>query len=229
VNGDDTTRRVLMVMPGPALVRAAVAAGFEVWAVADSLFLAPELLRRTGVPPQRLIPADLTDPLALRGLLEHTAHTYGIDRLLYAEGDVRDMVRPALGAEPTNRVAARTQEVVSDVARKLGRPASVLPGTATLRRLLEQGGYPGPHLGGEMPAGPLVRVRTLTVDGMHLVVDIAAREPAAVGTASPAEAERAGIRATVRALLDLAEYEHGSVRTDVVLAPQGCHVAGVTL
>ncbi|MFD7769397.1 hypothetical protein [Streptomyces sp. NPDC059787] len=228
MNADRTTRRVLMVMPGPALVRAAVAAGFEVWAVADAVFLAPELLHRAGLEPHRLLPGCPTDSVALRALLEHTAEAHGIDRLLYAEGEVRDMLRPVLGAEPADRAAARAQRVVRDLSRKLGRPACDLPGTAMLRRLLEQGGYPGPHLDAEMPTGPRFRVRTLTVDGMHLVVDIAAREPAA-RTASPAETERAGIRATVRALLDLAEYEHGSVRTEVILASRGCHVAGVTL
>ncbi|GGQ08079.1 hypothetical protein GCM10010266_34210 [Streptomyces griseomycini] len=228
MNADRTTRRVLMVMPGPALVRAAVAAGFEVWAMADAVFLAPKLLQRAGVEPHRLLPGGLTDPVALRALLEHTADAYGIDQLLYAEGEVRDMLCPVLGAEDAGRVAARAHDVVRDLSRKLGGPVGVLPGAAALRRLHEQGGYPGPHLGGQMTAGHRVRVRTLTIDGMHLVADIAVREAETARTTSPTEAEWAGIRATVRALLDLAGYEHGSVQTEVVLAPNGCHVVGVT-
>ncbi|WP_326606487.1 hypothetical protein OG930_32750 [Streptomyces sp. NBC_01799] len=225
MNDDRVTQQLLMVLPSPGLVRAAVAAGLEVWAAADSTLLAPDLLRRAGLPPQRLLPANLTDPASLRALLEHTTRTYGIDQILYSEGEVGRMLRPVLGIGPAGRAAAQAGVVVREVSRVLGRPTSVLPEVVTLRQLLEQGGYPGPHLGGDMPAGPRFWVQTLTVDGMHLVADITAQEPAA----SSAEAERAGIRATVRALLDLAGYEHGSVQAEVVLTEQGCHIAGVAI
>lgn len=64
-------------------------------------------------------------------------------------------------------------------------------------------------------------METLTVDGMHLVADIAPE-----GTAPPLhDAEQAGIRATVRALLDLAGYESGTTRTDVLVSARGSRIA----
>ncbi|MER6251756.1 hypothetical protein ABT224_10325 [Streptomyces sp. NPDC001584] len=81
--------------------------------------------------------------------------------------------------------------------------------------------HSAPYLVEELLTGAKFRVETLTVDGMHLVADIA---PA--GTGAPLhDAEQAGIRATVRALLDLAGYESGTTRTDVLVSARGSRIA----
>ncbi|MER6445749.1 hypothetical protein DEJ51_16715 [Streptomyces venezuelae] len=81
-----------------------------------------------------------------------------------------------------------------------------------------------PYLVEELLTGAKFRVETLTVDGMHLVADIAPE-----GTAAPPhDAERAGIRATVRALLDLTGYESGTTRTDVLVSARGSRIAAAT-
>ncbi|MET9690795.1 hypothetical protein ABZY81_20325 [Streptomyces sp. NPDC006514] len=84
--------------------------------------------------------------------------------------------------------------------------------------------HSAPYLVEELLTGDKFRVETLTVDGMHLVADIAPE-----GTAPPLhDAEQAGIRATVRALLDLAGYESGTTRTDVLVSARGSRIAAAT-
>ncbi|MCM9080655.1 MULTISPECIES: hypothetical protein [Streptomyces] len=81
--------------------------------------------------------------------------------------------------------------------------------------------HSAPYLVEELLTGAKFRVETLTVDGMHLVADIAPE-----GTAEPLhDAQQAGIRATVRALLDLAGYESGTTRTDVLVGARGSRIA----
>ncbi|WP_374774856.1 hypothetical protein OG756_19965 [Streptomyces sp. NBC_01310] len=81
--------------------------------------------------------------------------------------------------------------------------------------------HSAPYLVEELLTGAKFRVETLTVDGMHLVADITPE-----GNAAPLpDAERAGIRATVRALLDLAGYESGATRTDVLVSARGSRIA----
>ncbi|MGW3323488.1 hypothetical protein [Streptomyces virginiae] len=84
--------------------------------------------------------------------------------------------------------------------------------------------HSAPYLVEELLTGAKFRVETLTVDGMHLVADIAPE-----GTAAPLhDAEQAQIRATVRALLDLAGYESGTTRTDVLVSARGSRIAAAT-
>ncbi|MFJ6047355.1 hypothetical protein [Streptomyces sp. NPDC092307] len=84
--------------------------------------------------------------------------------------------------------------------------------------------HSAPYLVEELLTGDKFRVETLTVDGMHLVADIAPE-----GTALPLhDAEQAGIRSTVRALLDLAGYESGTTRTDVLVSARGSRIAAAT-
>ncbi|MGW7331848.1 hypothetical protein ACWGIU_25325 [Streptomyces sp. NPDC054840] len=84
--------------------------------------------------------------------------------------------------------------------------------------------HSAPYLVEELLTGAKFRVETLTVDGMHLVADIAPEGPAA----PLHDAEQAGIRATVRALLDLAGYESGTTRTDVLVSARGSRIAAAT-
>ncbi|APU41323.1 hypothetical protein [Streptomyces sp. TN58] len=81
--------------------------------------------------------------------------------------------------------------------------------------------HSAPYLVEELLTGAKFRVETLSVDGMHLVAGITPE-----GSAPPLpEAERAGIRATVRALLDLVGYEYGTTRTDVLVGARGTRIA----
>ncbi|MEU6310420.1 hypothetical protein [Streptomyces sp. NPDC047014] len=81
--------------------------------------------------------------------------------------------------------------------------------------------HSAPYLVEELLTGAKFRVDTLSVDGMHLVAGITPE-----GNAPPLpEGEQAGIRATVRALLDLAGYERGTTRTDVLVSARGSRIA----
>ncbi|MFG2338005.1 hypothetical protein [Streptomyces yangpuensis] len=81
--------------------------------------------------------------------------------------------------------------------------------------------HSAPYLVEELLTGVKFHVETLTVDGMHLVAGITPE-----GDAAPLpEGEQAGIRATVRALLDLAGYECGTTRTDVLVGARGSRIA----
>ncbi|WP_404958634.1 hypothetical protein [Streptomyces sp. 147326] len=81
--------------------------------------------------------------------------------------------------------------------------------------------HSAPYLVEELLTGAKFHVETLTVDGMHLVADITPE-----GKAVPLhETQQAGIRATVRALLDLAGYESGTTRTDVLVSARGSRIA----
>ncbi|MFF3678273.1 hypothetical protein ACFYYS_30415 [Streptomyces sp. NPDC002120] len=84
--------------------------------------------------------------------------------------------------------------------------------------------HSAPYLVEELLTGAKFRVETLTVDGMHLVADITPEGNAA----ALHETEQAGIRATVRALLDLAGYESGTTRTDVLVSARGSRIAAAT-
>ncbi|MFE9464250.1 hypothetical protein ACFYNW_11425 [Streptomyces virginiae] len=81
--------------------------------------------------------------------------------------------------------------------------------------------HSAPYLVEELLTGSKFHVETLTVEGMHLVAGITPE-----GNAPPLpEAERAGIRATVRALLDLVGFECGTTRTDVLVGARGSRIA----
>lgn len=225
MNEGHPTSRVLLVLPPASAVRAAVASDLRVWAVVDPAVRTSDALAAAGLPARRLLLASLADPDALRTLLERCAHVYGIDRIIHSECGTRSMLQPVLGSEAAALTAARAAAVVREISRRLGWAVSELPGTAVLQRLLEEGGYQGPHLGDEPPAWPTFDVWTLSVDGMHFVTEVTAQRSDVEG----ADTDQARIRATVRALLDLAGYRHGMVRTAVELTAQGCRIIDVTL
>ncbi|MFF4799854.1 acetyl-CoA carboxylase biotin carboxylase subunit family protein [Streptomyces sp. NPDC001351] len=86
----------------------------------------------------------------------------------------------------------------------------------------------GPHLVEELLTGPRVSVDTLTCEGMHEVTGMTARRHADALLLHPAalsEADRAGIRAAVRALLDLAGLQCGPAHTEVVVTENGPRIA----
>ncbi|MEV7414440.1 ATP-grasp domain-containing protein [Streptomyces sp. NPDC089919] len=96
-------------------------------------------------------------------------------------------------------------------------------------------GLEGPFLVQEYLEGPEFSVETLTVDAMHWVAGITAREtlgppgtpPAGhVHPAALSARDESAIRATVTALLDLAGYEFGPAHTTVVLTGDGPRITG---
>ncbi|WP_435973639.1 hypothetical protein [Streptomyces sp. Qhu_M48] len=85
--------------------------------------------------------------------------------------------------------------------------------------------------------GPEFRVETVSDNSMHTVVDISvwrgpgepAPDRAAADGGAPDEDEVAALRATVRALLDLADVGSGRVSTTVVLTARGPRVVSCRL
>ncbi|MDI3423781.1 hypothetical protein [Streptomyces luteolus] len=194
-------------MPGPGLVRAAADAGLDFWAVTDPRLGPPEPLVKAGIPHQRLVSADFGEVSALRTLLTALARQHDVRHVLSLAGDSGSAL--AAGAATTARAVHRALFPEREAA------ASRLPDPSALRRLIGRSGAPvdGP--------GPVFGVRTLTVDGMHLVADITAAGPAA---RPPTESQRSVIRQAVRDLLDLVGYESGAARTDVLLTARGARV-----
>ncbi|MFJ7626100.1 hypothetical protein ACIQZN_06375 [Streptomyces sp. NPDC097595] len=193
--------RVLLLTPDDGLVRAVSDTGLEPWA-----------LRRTGsgaacgIPPERTLTTD--DPArTLRDLVADAGAGSGIDYVV-SGGD----------AEPA----------VLDALRNLdpgpARTASWLPDRAELRRILGREPAPGPaDPDGDEPE-PVCLVDTVSVSGMHLLLGIAwpERRPPL------GESEQAGVRETVRRLLDLIGHEFGGMRTEVALTPAGPSPVKVT-
>ncbi|GAA0295048.1 hypothetical protein GCM10010302_37170 [Streptomyces polychromogenes] len=263
-------RRALLVMPGPGLVRAARAAGLEVWAALDHR-LEVERGVREELPPERILRVDFADAAALRAVLTDTARHHGIGHVLYLPGaltggapDAAEAVARELARERREREGAvpglpdaaamrrvlnasgisavRAEEAATVAEARALAEAFPLPvviksadasgawHTTPVRdheALADWAGravvgrYPGPHLVEELLTGPRFSVETFSVGGMHLVAGITAE-----GHAQPlSEEDRAGVRATVRALLDLAGYESGTTRTDVLITARGSRIA----
>ncbi|MFB4424360.1 hypothetical protein C5F59_025170 [Streptomyces sp. QL37] len=184
--------RVLLLTPDAGLVQAVSDTGLEPWA-----------LRRTGggapggIPPERTLTTD--DPArTLRDLAAGEDAGHGIDFVVSGGAD-----------EPAVLDALR------GLALGPGRTAPWLPDRAELREILGRGPVPGPAAGDD-PA-PVCQVDTVSVSGMHLLLDITwpeSRQPMG-------ESEQAGVRETVRRLLDLIGHQFGGMRTDVALTPTG--------
>ncbi|MEW2164622.1 hypothetical protein AB0912_16760 [Streptomyces sp. NPDC007084] len=254
---DSAPQRLLLVCPPPRLVRAAVAAGFAVRVLTDTRPpedgpLPPEVplevvdftdetalaaavetsvlvhgtqrvlacagtaelaavagtAARLGVTPN---PPDaarlLGEPVAMRALLNGSRHSYV----------------PAARARTAEELPAAVEEIGAQVTVRTlpACPGNGCPlnGTAGERSYLVEQYLEGPEYG----------VVTLTVDGMHRVVGVAALHgawhpsshlfPAPLGERDEAEA-----RAVVTELLDLAGYEFGYAYTVVVLTADGPRV-----
>ncbi|MEV7724409.1 ATP-grasp domain-containing protein [Streptomyces sp. NPDC087917] len=95
---------------------------------------------------------------------------------------------------------------------------------------VKSAGIEGPFIIEDFLEGPEFSVETLTVDGMHQVVGITAKQTGGppgfveTGHVHPAPlplVDEGAIRSTVTALLDLAGYEFGPAHTEVILTPAG--------
>ncbi|MFB7837357.1 hypothetical protein [Streptomyces sp. NPDC056056] len=98
----------------------------------------------------------------------------------------------------------------------------------------ERAGLPDARTDGEGSwDGPEFTVETVSDNSMHTVVDIRAlRDPGLPPpdrASGPGEEEVAALRATVRALLDLADIGSGRVCTTVVLTERGPRVVSCRL
>ncbi|WP_438319599.1 hypothetical protein ACSHWO_36575 (plasmid) [Streptomyces sp. HUAS TT3] len=95
-------------------------------------------------------------------------------------------------------------------------------------------GHSGPDGGYRGWDGIEFGVDTMTRTGMHHITHITARRRSGTGPApEPAEGDRAVLRSSVRALLDMAGHESGPAHTVVALTPQGprvlsCRLRGAT-
>lgn len=187
--------RVLVLTPHTELVRAVADTGLEPWA-----------LRRAGagaasggrgcVPPERTLVR--RDPV--RALRELAAdERSGFDFVLSGED-----AEPALLA------------VVRGLAPPPAHAGAWPPAGTELRRLLGEDvdRRPGPP---DVTAAPVCRVDTVSVGGMHLLLDIA--WPASV--APVGETLWADVRERVRGALDLIGQESGGMRTSVALTAAG--------
>ncbi|WP_215105330.1 hypothetical protein [Streptomyces sp. McG3] len=187
--------RVLVLTPHAELVRAVADTGLEPWALRRA---GPDAGPggRGGVPPERT----LVHPDPVRALRELAADDRsGFDFVLSGED-----------AEPA----------LLDVLRHLAPPPArtgTWPPTATeLRRLLGEDTRPRPGAADGTPV-PMCRVDTVSVGGMHLLLDVAWPASAApVG-----ETLWADVREKVRGALDLIGQESGGMRTSVALTAAG--------
>ncbi|WP_406472004.1 hypothetical protein OH738_40500 (plasmid) [Streptomyces hirsutus] len=94
----------------------------------------------------------------------------------------------------------------------------------------EASGHPRSYVSTESLDGPVFSVGTSTRNGMHQVVDIAARPTKDHPQATPpTEAECAALRSVVRAVLDLVGHETGSAHTQVALTARGPRIARLQL
>ncbi|MEU7701730.1 hypothetical protein ACF064_31175 [Streptomyces sp. NPDC015492] len=111
----------------------------------------------------------------------------------------------------------------------------ILQELSAIERSVEGGraGLPDARTDGEGPwDGPEFTVETVSDNSMHTVVGIRALSgpgQSPPDRAGPGEQEVAELRATVRALLDLADIGSGRVRTTVVLTERGPRVVSCRL
>ncbi|WP_406134571.1 hypothetical protein [Streptomyces sp. NBC_01089] len=191
--------RVLLLTPDAGLIRAVSDTGLEPWALRRTGAGAPG-----GIPPERTLTTD--DPArTLRDLAADEDAGHGID-FVVSGGDTEPAVLDALRG----------------LALGPGRTGPWLPDRAELREILGWGPVPGPAPAGVEPA-PVCQVDTVSVSGMHLLLGIAwpeSRQPMG-------ESEQAGVRETVRCLLDLIGHQFGGTRTDVALTPTGPDPVGI--
>ncbi|MEU1122642.1 hypothetical protein ABZ371_03420 [Streptomyces sp. NPDC005899] len=189
-------RRVLLLTPDAGLVRAVSDTGLEAWALHRSGGTPSGADH--GVPPERTL-TDEDPARTLRELAADVGAEHGIDFVLCG-GD----------AEPA----------VLDFVRGLVPPradtGTWLPDRAELRQLLDDSPAPPTATGDDGPA-PVCHVDTVSVDGMHLLLDISWPDSVAPFGAP----ERGGVREMVRSVLDLIGHESGGMRTSMALTADG--------
>lgn len=128
IPGRRDSRNLLLVAPSPRLLREAVAAGFAVWAVADSRTPDQQGLREAAGREVELLRADFGDWPELRRLVTDTADRHRISRLL-AFGEASDLPVLLETAEHLRLSPNR-----ADSARLLSDPLG-------MRRLLNGNGH----------------------------------------------------------------------------------------
>lgn len=101
---------------------------------------------------------------------------------------------------------------LSDVLRELAATERCSRSSATSRRV--EGAEPGRRF----------TIETMTTDGMHRVVALRSEDCVPV-----TGEDRAVLRSTVTALLDLTDHQEGAARTEVTLSAHGPRIAACFL
>ncbi|MGI5377172.1 ATP-grasp domain-containing protein [Streptomyces sp. CA-251387] len=243
----EMAQRVLLVEPEAEVADAAAAVGLEVWSVQNATedvgalhsllvdcgsthgiehilyFGGSEALHRVveralgDISPRRAEALRrLGDPVAMRRILNES------------------------GVSVVRAMPVESVEGVCVLAERFPLPWVVKAGGDTRGTVVRDradldewtaGAQAGPYLVEEFLVGPEVGVETLTCEGMHEVIGMTALRSAAPAGAElfyPAplsDADRVGVRATVRSLLDLVGYESGLAHTHVVLTESGPRIA----
>lgn len=121
------------------------------------------------------------------------------------------------------------------------QPHRILQDLSAMERWVEgdREGRPEPYTDKESWEGPEFRVETVSDNSMHTVLGISVRREPGQGPPGPPgpgalpdgpdEEERAVLRSTVRAVLDLADIRSGPARTTVVLTERGPRVVSCRL
>ncbi|MFE5210524.1 acetyl-CoA carboxylase biotin carboxylase subunit family protein [Streptomyces sp. NPDC056600] len=158
----------------------------------------------------------LGDPVAMRRLLNESGVSVVTAELVESAELVRAM---------TGRMK------LPWVVRSGGDPKGAMVRDHAELEALTADARGGPYLVEEFLDGPAVSVQTLTCAGMHEVIGMTeVRGAASSGAdllhpAALSAVDGARVRATVRSLLDLAGYEAGLARTQVVLTERGPRIA----
>lgn len=232
--------RLLLVLPDPALVHAAVRSGLQIRLILDEDQRAADF----NVDADRVIRVNKSDQEELDSAIASETEKYEIDYALSADGtplegkisagggrtgDTRNPVHLLNDARAMRSILIQSglwygglrpadwASRAAVVPESLGSPTAVRPARYVPAN--------GPRAD-EQPAGLRLAVTTLTVAGMHSVLGIAAWQPPPLGPgyiypAALSEADQKSVRAAARSVLDLAGYQFGPAQTNMVLTSSG--------
>lgn len=247
--------RILLIDPEPALLETARELGFETWSLSDpgtddgpaADHAERAVLRRLLVETARLNGIEhilyFGDRPALHRAVEDALVTLSPSRSasLHALQDPAAMRRTLnqAGVSVVNAVRVSSLHVARAWLESLRHPAVVKTGPDRGVDIIWNHGALDAWAAGrpalpcvieEFLEGPELVVDTFTHASMHHVLGMAGAGTTLTGgrfvhPVHLAEVIAAAVRATVRALLDLAGLEGGCVRTRVVLTPQGPRIA----
>ncbi|HEX6344802.1 hypothetical protein [Umezawaea sp.] len=233
--------RLLLVLPGPPLVRKAVRAGLDLRVVLDGERRAEDV----PLPADRVVHVDAGRGPGIAAVVRGLVRDHGITHVLDGEGFPlreprsaawadddpfgRELVpnwRSAVG-ESTVATVDEVRKVVGDlgwqaVIRTDRDEVVVRSDEDTDEWVRAHEPHRGPFVVEKLSSDPEVVVTTLTVDGMHRVVGITERVEGTgtrsyVYPASLVESRMVRVRAAVTSMLDLIGHEFGPAQTRVAL------------
>jgi hypothetical protein len=196
--------RLLLVMPYHQLVRKATEAGFRVWSVWDPRMPEADFLPQVAEASEELLLTSFADEAGLRRLVAQVSVRCRVGTVLHCGSGMS--VLP-----------------VAEEAWRLG--LSPNPPEAFIRLRAS---------GGRTADGPRLSVQTLTMDGCHHVVGVAAQRTSGpphsvmTGYVYPAplpDREQEAVERLVLGLLGTSGYRFGPAHTEVALTADGPRVA----